>query len=410
MKVLLANSTAYPTVGGVENSLRFIGRELLRAGHEVKVFCLQTSPNAPLRTEHEGIEIVRVPYTPTRWPHKRLAKQVITVQHAIPAVLEEFQPDAIWSRSTAVGWGVVRSGYRGCLLHILPVTARLDADSLFLRTKGMPWQRRLLLLGLWPFHYFTASSIERRLLQSSRPVVFSENMLRAVQRSYGQKIHDRTAIIRPGVDTDIFSRRNGRSFFSEIQEKYGISTVEPNILFVGRFCAMKNLYGLVEAFAQMKTQCRLVLVGDGPDDARLRSFVSNIGLEGKVIFTGRQSKLLPGFYSLARVFVNPSTIEPFGQTLLEALACGTPVVGYGGSHPHILTATEEIIQDGKTGSVAKDVSVRTLSEKIETILSLDDQDYAAMSCRAREDVRERFSWSRFVAEALALQFQQTAIM
>lgn len=47
MRILLANSTAYPVIGGVENSLRYIGRELLRAGHEVKIFCFQTSSVHP---------------------------------------------------------------------------------------------------------------------------------------------------------------------------------------------------------------------------------------------------------------------------------------------------------------------------------------------------------------------------
>lgn len=405
MRILLANSTAYPRIGGVENSLRFIGRELLRAGHEVKIFCLQFSPDEPLHIEHEDIEIIRYPCRNARWPHMQQISRVAAVQRAMPTVLDEFQPDAVWSRSTPVGWGIVRSGYNVPLVHILPVTAKLDADSRFLRTKGMSWRRRLLLLGLWPSHYFIASWIERRLLQHSKPVVFSENMRRAVLRSYGEKVYRRTMVIHPGVDTSVFSPARGEAFFPEIEDKYGISAANRIVLFVGRFSAMKNLYGLIDAFAKLKAPCQLVLVGDGSERDRLSSLVSERGLVNRVVFTGKQSELLPGFYAMARVFVNPSLIEPFGQTLLEAQACETPVVGFGGDHSRILTATDEIIQDGETGGVVSDDSARALAKKIDSILFLDDQDYAAMARRSRENVRERFSWSRFVAEALAISSQ-----
>jgi len=59
MKIFLANSSAFPAIGGVENSLRFMGRELVLAGHEVKILCFQFSPDEPLRMKHEGIDILR---------------------------------------------------------------------------------------------------------------------------------------------------------------------------------------------------------------------------------------------------------------------------------------------------------------------------------------------------------------
>lgn len=62
MRILLANTTAYPVIGGVENSLRFIGRELLRAGHQVRICCLYLTADEPLRMGYEGLEVLRSPY------------------------------------------------------------------------------------------------------------------------------------------------------------------------------------------------------------------------------------------------------------------------------------------------------------------------------------------------------------
>ena len=112
--------------------------------------------------------------------------------------------------------------------------------------------------------------------------------------------------------------------------------------------------------------------------------------------------MLPGFYAMARAFVNPSTIEPFGQTLIEAQACGTPVVGYGGDPRQFFTATDEILVDGRTGVVVRELGPSELAKKIDSILALNDNDYSVMSSHARENVRERFSWSQFVQAALEL--------
>jgi glycosyltransferase involved in cell wall biosynthesis len=178
MRILLANGTAYPTIGGIENSLSYIGRELLRAGHEVKVFCFQFSLKEPLRMVHEGVEIIRYPCKAYRWPHMQYLSRVATAQRAIPAVLKEFQPDMIWSRSVPVGLGIRRSGYPGRLLQIYSTNARMNCRGLFLQTRGLPIRRRFMLLGLWPSAFLVSSLLERELASQCEAIAFSENMRR----------------------------------------------------------------------------------------------------------------------------------------------------------------------------------------------------------------------------------------
>jgi len=59
MRILLVNATAYPQIGGVENSLHYIAQALLSEGHEVKIFCFQFTPGEPLSMNHAGVEIIR---------------------------------------------------------------------------------------------------------------------------------------------------------------------------------------------------------------------------------------------------------------------------------------------------------------------------------------------------------------
>lgn len=401
MKILLANSRAYPTVGGVENSLRFMARELLAAGHQVKIYCLETDPAVPLRMEYEGVEIVRTPYRPERWPHRQIARTVAAVAQGSPAILDEFQPEAIWSRSTLVGMGIREGGYRGPLLQIFPTCAKMYAKGLFLQTQGLPLRRRMTLLGLWPFGYFSFARLERRLARQCRAIAFSQNMRRQLLAAFPRDARE-CRVIAPGVDANLFSPENGSSCYPAIIREFGLRPEEPIVLYVGRIANDKKLPMLMDAVATLPQSVKLVLVGDGPERERLTAYAQRIGLAERLVFTGIQRDKLPGFYAIARVTVLPTTIESFGQVYLESLASGTPAVGFAGDGRRVLTATSEILRDGETGGVAGQVSAAALAEKIEKILSLDEKAYAAMSQRGRQEVLARFSWRRFTEEALAL--------
>ncbi|MCF6286015.1 MAG: glycosyltransferase family 4 protein [Candidatus Hydrogenedentes bacterium] len=407
MKILLANRTAYPTIGGVENSLRYMGRELRKLGHEVKILCFQLTADEPLRCTHEDIEIIRVPYTTARWPHKRLQNAVATAEAAIPGIMKEFSPDAVWSRSTPVGLGIRRGGYTGPLLQIFPTNAKMNCRGLYLQTHGLPWKRRLMLLGLWPTEYFLAARLERELARQCSVIAFSENMRRQLLAGFpkgGGPCH----VIPPGVDPDSYSPEQGAQYFERIEKDYGIDPGEPVVLYVGRLSTAKHIPMLMDAVAALKAKAKLVLVGAGPDEARLRAYGTKLGLGERLIFAGVHRDMLPGFYAISRVSVLPTTTESFGQVYLESLAAGTPVVGFAGDGKKILTATSEIVRDGETGVVAQEVSADSLGKSIGAILSLDDRDYDAMAKEARADVQARYSWRCFVEAALALSNKPTS--
>lgn len=404
MKILLANSTAYPVIGGVENSLRYISRELIQSGHEVKVFCFQFSFDEPLRMEYEGIEIIRHPCKTERWPHRQHLSRVAAAQRAIPTVLDEFQPDAIWSRAASVGLGIRRGGYKGPLLQIFLTNARMNCRGTFLQTYGLPARRRLILLGLWPSAYFASARVERELSRQCESVAFSENMREQLLKGFPKETRS-CHVISPGVDSEVFSPDNGARFFETIEYEYGLSRNELIVLYVGRLSGAKNIPLLMDAVMALKNRPKLVLVGSGPEVGRLRNYAQRIGLTERLVIAGLHHEMLPGFYAMSSVCVLPTTIESFGQVYLESLASGTPVVGFAGDGRRVLTATDEIVRDGVTGCVVHEVSSRALAEKIDSIISLDDTEYADMARCARDDARTRFSWFQFVDKALVLSSQ-----
>ena len=139
---------------------------------------------------------------------------------------------------------------------------------------------------------------------------------------------DKIEIVPNGIDISEFENLPPRG---EFRKKWGINDNQKMILYLGRIHKVKGLDLLAEAFAGLSRDldnARLVVVG--PDDGYLRALkelIKELKVEGKVLFTGplyQKDKLQA--YVDADVYVLPSVYEIFGITVLEALACGTPVV------------------------------------------------------------------------------------
>lgn len=113
-------------------------------------------------------------------------------------------------------------------------------------------------------------------------------------------------------------------------DKYSLRGVKC-ILFVGRLAKVKNLRALIKAFALLIDQytkpIKLVIVGDGPEKEDLISLTELLGCAKNVIFPGRfEGPELLAWYNINGVFVLPSTYEPFGAVVSEALLAGMPVI------------------------------------------------------------------------------------
>ena len=113
-----------------------------------------------------------------------------------------------------------------------------------------------------------------------------------------------------------------------LRKKLGLSGV--TFLFVGRLLKDKGLDHLLGAFATVQKQyageTSLLLVGDGPEEARLRRASLERGLR-RVIFAGFQQKSeLPRYYAASDVFVFPTLGDPYGIVVDEAMVCSLPVI------------------------------------------------------------------------------------
>ena len=121
----------------------------------------------------------------------------------------------------------------------------------------------------------------------------------------------------------------------------------PVILAVGRLVALKGHAHLLRAVARVAAArpVRLVIVGEGPERGRLNKLAASLGISHLVDFPGFQLNPLP-YMRQAQVFALSSTYEALPNALIQAMACGTPVVS-----TDCPTGPREILEDGKWGAL-----------------------------------------------------------
>lgn len=202
---------------------------------------------------------------------------------------------------------------------------------------------------------------------------------------------DKVEVVPNGIDLSEFENLPERG---EFRRRWGIGDNERLVLYLGRIHEIKGLDVLAKAFAELlKAFNNIKLAIAGPDDGylpTLKKLIEALGIEEHVIFTG----LLHGRDKLAAyvdadIYVLPSFYEIFGNTVIEACACGTPV---------IVTDRCGIasVIDGQAGLVVP-YDKDHLGNAILHMLG-DDEMRRRFGEKGRLLVREQFAWSRIIAQ------------
>jgi len=241
----------------------------------------------------------------------------------------------------------------------------------------------------YPRQQYYFRSLVPRVLRSSRVLVAdSESTRRDITQSYGMA-PDKVRVVYPGYDPDTYSANGSDRPLPSVEGSY--------LLYVGNLLPHKNLLSLLDALAILRRRyrARLIIRGDGqPAYARaVRERVETLGLGDLVSFQGYAAEgALRDLYTGAVCLVLPSLREGFGLPVLEAMACGTPVI----------TSSSSSLPE-----VGGDAALRVDPHDA---IDLADAMYRVLTdTNLREDLRERglkwvraFSWRRTAVQISGL--------
>jgi len=223
--------------------------------------------------------------------------------------------------------------------------------------------------------------LTRRALHAADAIInVSQAMSQHTIAHYGVK-SDKVHTVVNGINTRIFYPRPE----NKIRETVRIEANAPLLIYVGRLIEAKGLRELVEAFALLRQtipNAELVLIGEGPFRTELDALIKEHGLQQHARMIGGQlPEQVAQWASTAQVLTLPSWTEGYPNVLVEALACGCPVVATQvGGIPEIIDASRGILVPSRDISALTKGLMQALSQ------NWDRQGLAASMRRTWDDV------------------------
>lgn len=291
------------------------------------------------------------------------------LQMEAPLRLQRYRPDVLHFTNSVAP-----------LARIGPTVVTIHDMSLTLLPQFHPWRRRL-----------TRPLVRASLRRADAVITVSRSAARDLVRLL--PLDPSRVNVIPEAPAEMFRPIRDSALLDGVRRRYGLP--DRFILFVGTLEPRKNLVRLVEAYLSARRRGRLdgyalVLAGrrgwhNQELDRLLRSAGPGILVTGYVPFQD-----LPALYNLSTMFAFPSLYEGFGLPVLEAMACGIPVVTSRG------TALEEISQGA--AELADPLDVESIAAAIEVLAAQPDLRQERASRGLQQAAR--FSWSRTARETL----------
>lgn len=349
LRVLVVTESFLPQVNGVTNSVRRVLEHLAAVGHHAMV----VAPSGP--SEYAGARVIRS--ASFAMPAYRDFPVGVATRHTLRKIMAEFQPDVVHLASPAV---LGRTAGQVARSLGIPVVAVYQTD----------------LIGFAARYPFPGAVALMRKLTSMIHLPADVNLVPS-SASYEQLegLGVRNLELWPrGVDTGQFHPQHRTS---QLREEIGASEGEVIVGYVGRLAAEKEL-DLLRSIEHLPGH-RLVMVGGGPDESRLRSLLPWADFMGV-----RSGADLGRIVASFDIFAHTGSTETFCQAAQEALASGVPVVGPDAG------GLRDLVRPGVNGLLFEPRDGVDLYGRLETLVR-DRQERQRMGLAAHAGVRNR-SW------------------
>jgi glycosyltransferase involved in cell wall biosynthesis len=310
MNILMLSDVYFTRVNGVSTSMQTYCRELVRLGHRVTI----VAPDYGVAEADTEFEIVRLPARRIFFdPEDRLIRR-----SAVRRIVDELarrQWDVIHIhtpfRAHQIGVALARQTGRPTVESHHTYFEEYVANYI-------PWFPP-------PLMRFFVRSFSRKLCERVDHLIVPTDEMAAVLKGYG--VATPSTVVPTGIRLEEFARGDAKRF----RAAYGFAADAPLLLTVSRLAIEKNIDFLLEVARSLKgagLDFTFVIAGEGPDAPRLKRLASSLGIEDRVRFLGNldRDSTLPDCYGAADVFVFASGTETQGLVLIEAMACGAPIV------------------------------------------------------------------------------------
>ncbi|WP_292931937.1 glycosyltransferase family 1 protein [Noviherbaspirillum sp.] len=343
--------------GGQNVYVAQLARQLARLGYLVDIFTRRDSDELePVLDWHPGVRVVHVPAGPP----------VFIPKEAMLPYMEQFGRFVIrFARRQKMRYDIVHANFfmSGMVAQQIKATLGIPFVMTF---HALGRVRRLCQKEADAFPDIRFAIEERLMHDANRVIAECPQDRRDMEQHYGAP-SARIDVVPCGFDPDEFWPTT-----LDARQNLGLDRDEFIVLQLGRMVPRKGVDNVIRAVAilhhQYQVPVRLLIVGGNgekpdpvatPELGRLMQLTEELGVAQCVTFTGqRQREQLRYYYSAANVFVTTPWYEPFGITPVEAMACGTPVIGTA------VGGIKTTVIDGETGYLVPPNDPEALAERL----------------------------------------------
>jgi len=312
-----------------------------------------------------------------RWPWVGPAQFYLHWYPELAGVIRRFKPDVIdlWEEP----WALVS-------MQTVRLARRLAPNAVVISETEQNLNKQLPL----PFEWFRSRVLDRADWLIGRSP-------EAIQVAESKGYKGPSTYLPNAVDVDLFHPMN----IASCRDQLGFSGTV--LGYVGRLVEEKGLDELIDALVDLDDSVNVVLIGEGEYESSLQARVQETGVEGRVRFVGSKSlDELPIWMNAIDALVLPSRTtaswkEQFGRVIIEAYACGTPVIGSSsGAIPSVV---------GELGWVFKECDSSALAAAVRKLKQVDVSVCQNARVERRALAVDRYSWVR-VAERYVEVYEQ----
>jgi len=355
LRIALVTEYYYPHLGGICEHVHFFAREARRHGHQVDIIT-------------------------SNMPGTRYEPHVIRIGKSQPIYANGSQARFTWGFELRKDLKRVFSLGQYDIIHVhsplspvLPVLAIEEANCPVVGTFHTYFDRSIgYAIGR---RYF-----QKRLDQLHAAIAVSHSTTIALNRYFEAN----WTIVPNGIDTDVFN--------PHVPRPAALRTDVPVILFLGRFDPRNGLTTLIESFKKVRGQNReaqLVVVGDGP---LRKHYYRAAGGDPDITFVGSVLGERPSYYAHSAMYACPTTKASFGITLLESMACETPVVCSD------IYGFRDVVKHEREALMVQSGNIDDLSDALVRLLD-DETLRARLGKRGRQEA-EQYSWANVTETVL----------
>ncbi|MBU1203310.1 glycosyltransferase family 4 protein [Patescibacteria group bacterium] len=203
-------------------------------------------------------------------------------------------------------------------------------------------------------------------------------------------------LVPNAADLNVFKNTLDQDGIAKIREELGVQIDQTMIVTTSRLVLKNGIDDLIKAVHflvyKMGINTKLVIFGSGPDEQKLRNLAVEKKVTDNVLFMGYTDyKKLPPYVESADIFCRPSLSEGFGNSFVEAMAVGTPIIAtrVGG--------IPDFLQDGQTGLFCEVRNPASIAEAVSKYVK-NPELYKSIVQRGQELVKEKYSWDKVASQ------------